>query len=504
MGILDWLIKWECKTKWPAHVAVIRPHLVEALLLAFKDIKVKDATEKIREFNKLHHDHLRYMYGADDMNQIMDSLKNPIRVKTEVYRVAGQDELGKKLFGDTLQVLLSQECSKIIWDAVEAQLHDKALDATLMRTFTTGVHEKCVANDPKKLMKSRRMCKVWYRKQEVECRVDTILQEIELVLGCLIKECAVATETQLPQLHFEEQLIRDSGRTTLKSVEDSLLPKYKYARVLMNVTLAAFETGGADSVVSVVNAKKEVCCKQDPTFQMEANWLKGMVGDVGTNICEEETLACFPDITNKISITGCIQKLQMLQKSALVNFVPVGSGMVASCLEMVSQLQLSTPPDFSKNKITEIMSACVDRCKYFLSLQIEEQKKNDDAVEEEPRIKTIYGAQVLQREYQVLVGVLAKDEGSMLTPGHLRNLRLYWWLCEPDWKTALEQGEALLRRKHGLDGAPAPASGSFSVGGATSSASGGPPAKVARKTGQKETGKLARAATLREKVLAAF
>ena len=107
------------------------------LQLAVKDIKVSNADEKIKEFNKLHHDHLRYMYAADDINQIMDSLKNPIRVKDQVYRVAGQDELGKKLFGDTLLVLLSQETSKIIRDEVKGRLHGQGFDCG----FEKSVHQ---------------------------------------------------------------------------------------------------------------------------------------------------------------------------------------------------------------------------------------------------------------------------------------------------------------------------------------------------------------------------
>ena len=149
------------------------------------------------------------------------------------------------------------------------------------------------------------------------------------------------------------------------------------------------------------------------------------------------------------------------------------------------------------------MSTCVDRCQYFLRKIVEVPKGKQQQDDEKPGQRTIFGAQVLKWEYEQLQLILAKDEGSMVTPDHLRNLRVYWWLCEPDWKDALELAEAVLRRKHGLDDVPGPSSGSFSVGGASSSASGGPPAKVARKTGQKETGKMARAANLRDKVLSA-
>ena len=86
----------------------------------------------------------------------------------------------------------------------------------------------------------------------------------------------------------------------------------------MNVSLVAFESGGSDSVVYVVNNKKEACITHDQTTHMDANWLNGMCGSVGENICEEELFACFPDRRNWSSMGACLQKLHVLQNSALV------------------------------------------------------------------------------------------------------------------------------------------------------------------------------------------
>ena len=491
----------------PKHVEVVRPHLVEALLLAWKDTKVAEPTAKIREFNKLHHDRLRFMYDVADVNGIMDSLDQPLGVKEAVYRAVARYELGKKLFDDTLQQVLSKQCSELIWTEVKTQLKNHKMTPELSRKFITDVHGKCLALDPQKLMKAKRKVRVCYREQQVDCKVDTILAEIELVVGTLIKEVAVTQENDgIPFLHFEPELISTIEQPTLASVAGEMLPKYKYGRVLMNCTLAAFESGGNETVVSVVNSKKEACIKHDPTFQMDANWLKGMCGTTGETICEGELLHCFPDgLGQPMTYDTCLQKLQVLQKSALVNFVPPALGNVTSALEIVNQLKLSTPPDFAKSKITTFMSCIVDRCQYFLRLAIKDRSEKPTGKKEEGEVvatKFVTGLEALKHEYGILQDALEKDEGSLVTPDMLRNFRVFWWLCEPSWKPTLSNAEAVLRRKHGLDEAPGSSKVPVQVGGASSSAA-GPRAKVPRK-GDKDAGKLARAATLRDKVLSAF
>ena len=166
----------------------------------------------------------------------------------------------------------------------------------------------------------------------------------------------------------------------------------------------------------------------------------------------------------------------------------------------MSALRLRTPPDFSRGKVTDTISTVIDRCQNFCTLAVPPNPKQAK--------KTLFGLEVLKYKYAELEEVM-KLEGdaaaAKLEPGNIEDLRNYWWLNDPAWKPLIETAEALLRLKHGVSektssAASVPAAG----GGSGSSSDGGPPLKKAKTSSKSEQGKLARATSIRDKVLAAF
>ena len=162
-------------------------HFVDALLEAWKGCKADKADSKLTTFKAIHGSKLQVVFKPADLELIYANLKTPQLCIDAVYQAVNAHALGKSMFGDTLQTLLSNQCSETIEKTVIDALQGMKLTPELWKQVCRSAVEKVNASDPEKTMKSKRTVLVDYRGVGVMCKVSSILGEVELWLAACLR-----------------------------------------------------------------------------------------------------------------------------------------------------------------------------------------------------------------------------------------------------------------------------------------------------------------------------
>ena len=235
----DWAIRHKIQEEHPHHVDAVMNKFVSALELMFKQIKAKEHTYRVAKFYRLHSGRLRLVFG-DDIKKICDNLHQPKVVKDQLYAAVKLNPLGKILFDDVVQTLISEEVTAAVLKSLEAY-NGKHLTEELYEEAKAAALKAGAAADTGKICRPRR--KVWlkYRGVDVSCRVVSFLSEVELQLQGMIREVAVKAK-QLDPLVFEEDLIdKSKDIVRLEGAAASLTYRAQAAREIMNAFLTAFD-----------------------------------------------------------------------------------------------------------------------------------------------------------------------------------------------------------------------------------------------------------------------
>ena len=118
-------------------------------------------------------------------------MSTPKNAKDAIYRCVSSNLLGRSLFNEMLQSLLSAITGVEIRKAFEKNLKGKHLTQEL---WTEAARLACNAAslaDHKGLMQQRRTATVYYRGVPVQVRVSSIISEVDTWIGAKAKEFAV-------------------------------------------------------------------------------------------------------------------------------------------------------------------------------------------------------------------------------------------------------------------------------------------------------------------------
>ena len=390
--------------------------------LAWKQLKAKDHNEKVLEFQRLHHGRLRLFFNNADLNAAIDNLKTPRLAKEAVIRISAANDLGKALFGETSQTLLSHEVTQVILEEMK-KLKDTHLTADKRREFVETTHELCLAVDKNKILKPRRTCEINYRGQKVQVRCDTILYEIEAHIAAKVKEWAVQHapgDRKLPLLHFEHQLlpIPVVANPFFTDVDQTEYEHNRKARQQMNLTLLAYKSGGTDTVASTVLSKRDAVVNIDKYFTTEIGWLSGMCGSAGEEIMLSRVLQAVGNEEGPTKLLAdAYNDMTRLSKSPLMQFIGEDvKGQVQSASEIVTSLKMCTAPQFSRKSSTEVVSQVIVRCAHFLTEQLPDPKSKSSR----PSMITSSGHAVLNKRYEELQDLLKDSKMQEKLTGQAR------------------------------------------------------------------------------------
>jgi len=211
---------------------------------------------------------------------------------------------------------------------------------------------------------------------------------------------------------------------------------------------------------------------------LECAFLAGMEGAAGEKILTDRLLALFPCERSQADgdIAYTCMGVQTMCQSNLAKFVSTQArGQLASVGDIISAVRYRTVPSFKKGKCAPLVQACVDRMKYFVKC-----KRGDDMH---------YGITALTARYNLLhklVHAEDKKQLDLITPDHVSDLQVYFWLVLPEWAADIAAAVAFLKTKHAIakeaedggDPPPPPAPGAPPAKKAKSAASSSGPSKA--------------------------
>ena len=442
---MDWAlrIKLQEHERFKTLLAHCKSSFVQALQCSWKGVKAEDAPARLRLFHKLHKRRLGLVFGQAVIDICFAKLATPSEAKTELFSVVAQNDLGKSMFDDTVQSLISAELTAEIKKHID-QLAGVAMTQEIFETQARTILLAAQSKDPKKLAKPRRKVKVPYRGIEVVVKVTSLLQEIHYNLSARIKERGVA-DNCIDLLMFEADMIQVAPEPLLRSCSQDLYDCPQVARKKMNSALSAYETTSTNTITEVVAARTSSCIANDRFFGIDAAVLSGMSGETGEQILTVKLYGMFPgEPPATMSIADTCANVQELTQCSLATFVSEGlRGQLKSIAEIVLAVKLKAIPQFVAGKQTCVVQHCLDKMQAFVSYA-------------EKGSKHLYGQAALQKRYDNLTKLLQNRELALndITPEHLNDLRVWWWMQLPEWREDIQLAEQVLQEKHGINVKP--------------------------------------------------
>ena len=431
------------------HIQHAHATFVACLMLAFREVKAENPDARLLCFHRLYGNRIGLIFGAEPIKLVIQHLKNPKEAKQHLVNIVSANELGKAMFGETAQALLSSSITAAITLEMQAYIATDMTEATL-KAATKALLTKAQEADANKLCRPKRSVVVQYRGIAVVCKVSSMLMEVELNLAAMCKERAVLDQ-QLDKLQFENELIDDSKvEVRLKSVAASLVARPQIARQNMTSSLRAFESSGTATLREVIESKFKKCNSIDPHFEVDACFLAGMSGDCGETLLSEMMIGHFPSVGGEGTLQKTYTNLQVLAQSPLYKFVSEAvQGQLLSMISIVSSLRSKTVPELKKGCATPLMQACLDKALFFAEAEVDKKK--------------VYGRPALEHLHLCLSKLMEDPERAKvdLDASWLDDLRIYWWAIPAEWAELIDFAETILRDKHGVQeeaGAPAAAS----------------------------------------------
>ena len=179
------------KADFKKEIAVAASHFVDTLMEAWKNVKSKTHRERLVVMKKLHNAKLEVVFDKKALEEAFQHLDDPSEAQASIYVLCAANSLGKAMWSEILQSVLSAKVSAQISKGVQDKLAGANLDSKLWLDTCRELVEEAGKVDPDRLLRPRRAATVLYRGCKIVVRVTSFLQEVEFWLAAKLKEKAV-------------------------------------------------------------------------------------------------------------------------------------------------------------------------------------------------------------------------------------------------------------------------------------------------------------------------
>ena len=196
LAVLEYIVRLKLQDDGALtrHIEKASSWFVDTLAEAWRNVKADKPKDRLQIMKRLHAAKLYLVFDRPALDAVYASLDNPADVMEQVYKLVDSNCLGKSMFQETLQSVLSNRTSRLIREQVEHKVGGLNLTSDLWKTTCREILKQANAVDPSKLMRQRRQVSITYRGRQILVKCASLLQEVEFWLGAKLKEIAVAAK----------------------------------------------------------------------------------------------------------------------------------------------------------------------------------------------------------------------------------------------------------------------------------------------------------------------
>ena len=116
-AVMDWIIRKKVHTKggeYAEHLACCHDQFVQAVMVCWQNIKGEKIVDRLISCHSLHGERLGLIFGVAAVRDIFAHLDNPVAAKISLYSARRSSDLGRSMFDEMCQSILSQEIGSTI------------------------------------------------------------------------------------------------------------------------------------------------------------------------------------------------------------------------------------------------------------------------------------------------------------------------------------------------------------------------------------------------------
>ena len=452
--------EWEC----------IKSHMDAVLLRTLVAFKGEEQSTSI--WWNAHSAFASLILPKDAMNKVMQEETDWKDVRAEVATVHDSSLVGKHIMAMAMRMLelevVGTKIDELILNLSSNKVITKKLVDELKVQFTAHMKSKKV--EVYKAYTPRKTAKLYYRGALFSTIVLSPMDHFNLAVESLIRSVAVRL-TKLQKLWCEDSLVRQSGAVDcqVEGVDDGLLKEAKLSRHALCDALPD-DQPTADQITTTYKNKKNFLNSVDRHYRVECMFWGSVMGETAAERVHETILDSLPSPETTRTMPESLALLQKHLDSKLFSFAGASvQSFFKSVLGWVNCMAHDRDPKIDNVGSTQRIDIIKARLTLFVQADIADHTCTGKQ-----------GRDLLDHKWEMLKITYAADKDVQYKD--VVAIVIFQWLLKPDDKALLKQ---MMKKAVGSAtssaATPAPAGGSYSVGGASSSASGSlKPAKKAK------------------------
>lgn len=310
-----------------------------------------------------------------DCKALLEAKGDWLPFSDTVDRITSASEVGMKMFGFALPMLRSLKVKRVM-DNVLEPLQNKELSGSVVEQARAKVMDELSAVPGLQTLPSLRDVRLAYRGVVVVVSVQSITEELNIRLACLIKSRARELNILEP-IFMEDALVARGRPLPTEKVCAGLIAESKLARATANQMLATETWSQGEAVKELLGRKLPTLLAIDRTFVIEHSFIIGMMGDAGEVRLMEELSLCLPDESRAMTLRASSSKIDELTKTDLFKFCSRSAqGGITASAGILSNMVLGFPPQFTLS-CSLMMMRLRERLPFFVRCMVPGKGENE-------------------------------------------------------------------------------------------------------------------------------
>ena len=283
-----------------------------------------------------------------------------------MYRVYNGSLTGEAIFGHQIEELSRSRMEDATHDALErnstAGITRGSL-AAAQNDFLAAMHKLDIdpyeSVDPWHIVGD-------YRGVDLPLSVHSPLDLFKAKRAVLVIAVVVETKVLDPFLCENDFLVGARKWDCLVKVDDDVIASVKKAREIATSMVAARGLVTGQQILATLKLKSSLLKGLDNDWRITYEFFNKHVGTAGEKTMMAQTIACLPSLKFPLTFDVNLEKLALLKRSKLFEFVGLGhQELHADVVKWVKALQSNTLPEF-KGESTAFVKSVKEGLAFFL------------------------------------------------------------------------------------------------------------------------------------------
>ena len=373
---------------------------------------------------------LKLVMPPTSLTTVLNAKGSWTTVAEDISKLVASSQTGLRLFTSAIEGVMSTRLAETIAECIDTSMtEDDTLTEAQVLQAQADCQKKVEALPCISLLPQRRSVVMQYRGQDVQVRVLSVQEQVQLSFATVMKSIAVEA-AQLVPLWVEQIFVKPDYKCPYEAkLPDSMFASASAVRARLKRAVEDADAVTGDLVKHCLQKAAAGLLVDDPTFKIEMAIIEEMVDEGTGKRIVSAILECLPSLDNHFEAETAALKLHSLASGEAMKLADRSSQEKLKVVQtVVNALVEQRPPDLKEVSKADWMLDIVTRLQFFLRAPVEEGSANPP----------VNGSAAIE---PLLAALTASLAAGTVTMSDIAPLNCFSWLLSKEQK---QQADALV------------------------------------------------------------